>query len=299
MKRTNRWLRIGMAILCLAIALSLVSCLEDMDVGDNGELAVEFMTHVMNDDADAAYEMVKSTVGRTEFFKFWADLQMLAAGSEECDIEQTGWNVNTTNGVTTYTTEYLLEFDNDCTVQLQVVTQDNVEGIAGIHFTDLTEFEEKSESTLPVIRIIMGIVSLAAFAFTVWMFVDCLRKKLKYKVLWAILIFVGVAWTVTFGETFGYRVMIGVMLQPSTVTANLSSMAYSVKLVVPLGAIIYLAMRKRYVILPEEPTEEQNTVEPQVIFDSCEETKESEPVESAEPQTPESTPEENGEEPKN
>ncbi len=295
MKRINRWLRIGLFVFCLVTALILVSC-ADMDLSNNDELTEEFMTHVMNDDADAAYEMAKNTVSRAEFLTFWAQLQTVVAGAEDYDIEQTGWNVNTSDGVTTYTTAYQIEFDNDRTVQLQMVTCDDIEGIAGVHFTDVTDFEEKAERTLPVIRVVMGLVSLAALAFTVWMFVDCLRRKLKYKALWAILVFVGVAWTVTVGEEFGLRFMVGLMLQTSSITADVSRMAYVVKLVVPVGAIIYLCLRKRFTVLPEEPTEEQNTIETQAKTEPTESSETTAPAEStdAEPNR-----EENGEEPKN
>ena len=86
-------------------------------------------------------------------------------------MKQIGWNLNRSNGVTTRTTAYQAELDNGRTVLLRVVTQDGIEGIAGIHFSDITDFLASTEAFVPTVRVILWGVSALAMAFTVWMLV--------------------------------------------------------------------------------------------------------------------------------
>ena len=95
------------------------------------------------------------------------------------------------------------------------------------------------------------LVLLLMYAFVIWMLVDCIRRKLKRKVLWVLLVFLGVAFTVTVGNQIGFKFMIGLMFQNSTVDADPYIKAVVTKLVVPVGAIVYFFLRKKYTINSE------------------------------------------------
>jgi hypothetical protein len=129
-----------------------------------------------------------------------------------------------------------------------VVTREGIEGIAGIHFSDITGFLRDKEAFVPTVQIILWVVSGLFVAFTVWMFVDCLRRKLKYKALWAILIFFGIALTVTVGETSNFSFQIGLFCSLWSIDADPGLPAVVTKIVVPLGAILYLCLRKRFIL---------------------------------------------------
>ena len=251
-------LRVLLLTLCLTAILSLCSC-ADMEMGDNGELAEQFMSCVIADDYNAAYGMVKATVTDLDFRAYWVSIQTAAKEAKTYEMEQIGWRINTTNGITTRTSAYQVYLDNGRTVLLRVVTQDDIEGIAGIHFSDITDFLASTEAFIPTVRIILWVFTGLAIAFTLWMLVDCLRRKLKYKALWAILIFFGIALTVTVGETSNFSFQIGLFCSLWSIDADPGLPAVVTKIVVPLGAILYLCLRKRFTVaepLPDVETGE-------------------------------------------
>ena len=268
MKSTR--IRIILLILCALTLLSLVSCAADMDVGDNTVLAEQFMYHLMHDDYAAAYDMVKERVSDTDFRAYWATIRTAVADAETYEMEQIGWNVNRSGGLTTRTTAYQVYPDNGRTILLRIVTRDDIECIAGVHFSDVTDFLKHTETFVPTVSIILLVVSGLALAFTVWMFVDCLRRKMKYKVLWAILIFGAIAVTVTSGETSGLQFHIGLALQTSSMVADPGLLAVVTKVAVPVGAILYCCLRKRFTVVPNAPAEESaEPVEPAQAADEA------------------------------
>ncbi len=242
------------SLLCLLLlALTLASCTPDTDIGDNTPLSERFMDHVMANDYNSAYGMVKATVTDADFRPYWQTMQAATEGAETYEMQQIGWNVNRSNGVTTRTTAYQVYLDNDHIILLRTVTQDGIEGIAGIHFSDITDFIRATDRYIPVVRIILYVFSGLCMAFTLWMLVDCLRRKLKHKALWAILIFFGVCLTFTVGETSSLRFNVGLFFQTSSITADPGLVSVVTKIVLPVGAILYLCLRKKFVIPPETP----------------------------------------------
>ncbi len=262
--KTTRKVSILFCVLFLAaLTLLLAACTPDMNVGNNTELAGQFMDHVIADDYDAAYGLVKATVTDPDFRAYWVSIQTAAKGAKAYETEQIGWKINTTNGITDSTTAYQVYLDNGHTILLRVVTREGIEGIAGIHFSDVTEFLRDTEAFVPTVQIILWVISGLCMAFTVWMFVDCLRRKMKYKAVWAIVIFFGVALSVTVGEISNFSFTLGLFFKPSTVTADPGLVAVVTKVMIPVGAILYLCLRKKFTAEPSEPNTVSDTEETQ------------------------------------
>jgi hypothetical protein len=211
------------------------------------------MDHVIADDYDSAYGMVKATVTDSDFRDYWETIRSVAEGAETYTKLPVNWNATRSGGVTTITTAYQVNLDNGRIVLLRVVTQDGIEGIAGIHFSDITEFIHTTDTYVPVLQAIVLVFSLLCMAFTIWMFVDCLRRKMKYKVVWAILTVFGIALNLTVGETFSFSFHIGLFVQMSTVQVDPGLVAVVSKLVIPVGAILYLCLRKKFTVEPSKP----------------------------------------------
>ena len=242
-------------VLCLLVTalalISLGSCApQQMDIGSNTELGTQFMDCMIGNNYDAAYDLVKETVSPTDFSAYWATVQPIVQGAASYELEQIGWYVNMTNGTVSRTTAYQVYLDNGNIAFLRVITYDGIEGIAGLYVSDVTAFITAADATVPVLKAVFAVISVLSIAFCIWMLVDCLRRKIKYKVLWAIAIFVGVAFTVTVGATAGFRFMIGLMLQANTVAADPSIQSIMVKIVLPVGAIVYCCLRKRLTVVP-------------------------------------------------
>ena len=239
--------RIPIALFCLLLVFLFVlgGCSVGEESSESRTLCEEFLDYVIEDDRDAAYAMCKNITSEAEFNTFWQNLHNVFKDSESYELKQTRWDKNTDNGVTSTTVTFEATTDDGKMCMVYLVTVPEVEGIAGIHFTDVTEFVENAKAFEPV-NVILKVVSLAAFGFIVWMFVDCMRRTIKRKVLWAIIICVGVAFSVTFGhQNISFDWWLGTPIASSGITANLSNLSITFTLALPLGAIIYFFARKK------------------------------------------------------
>ena len=81
---TQAIIRHALFLLMIAFVLlaALISCTPDMDVGNNTELADQFMDHVIADDYNAAYGIVKATVSDPDFRDYWNTIRLVAEGAE-------------------------------------------------------------------------------------------------------------------------------------------------------------------------------------------------------------------------
>ena len=251
--------RLVVFVLCLLTLLSLVGCTADMDLGQNTELSTQFMEHVMADNYDAAYDMVKATVADGDFRAYWVGIQTAVKGAVAYEMKQIGWHVNRSDGLTTRTTAYQVYLDTDRIILLRTITRDDIAGIAGIHFSDVTDFIHMTDTYVPVIRIVLWVISGLCMAFTIWMLVDCIRRKMKYKVLWAILIFFGISLTLTIGESPNISFTMGLFFQTASINADPALASVVTKLVVPVGAILYLCLRKKFALDPNAVTAAEET----------------------------------------
>ena len=265
MKRTKTVAILAALFGILLLILALTACTE-AEMGSNSTLAASFMDHVIADDYDSAYGMVKATVADADFRAYWNAIQAAAEGATDYEIRQIGWKINAANGITDRTSAYEVCLNNDRTVLLRVMTREGIEGIAGIHFSDITDFLRETDAYVPTVNIVFTVIYLLLLAFTVWMFVDCLRRKLAYKWLWLLLIIFSVAITVTVGETSNFSFNVGLFCQPSTMEADPGLLAVVTKIVIPVGAILYLCLRKKFTVSPEAPADEDRfapvTVDP-------------------------------------
>ncbi len=255
MKHTRLMKLICVVILCITAVLVLVSCGADIDVGNNGKLGEQFMTFVINDDYKAAYDMVKETVNTGDFKDYWSNIQSVVKDAKSYELKQIGWNVNASGGLTTYTTAYQVHFDNGVVVLFRVITRDDIKGIAGVYFADTTEFINRTASYVPGVNIIFTVISVLSIAFCIWMFVDCLRRKIKKKVLWAIINFAGISFGLTLGESVRLNFMVGLILSRSSIAADPSTLSVAAKIVVPLGAIIYFFLRSKLTVKSNVPAD--------------------------------------------
>ncbi len=265
MKHKMNWIRVLLVVLCLITLFSLGSCKADMKVENHTELVEQFLNAVVKDDYDAAFALVEEAVSDADFREYWTVLHESAEGATAYESEQVGWNINVKNGVKMSATTWEVRLDNEKTIMLQLVTCDDIEGIAGVQFTDVTEFMRYADKVVLPVNIVLLVVSLLAIAFGGWMFVDCLRRKIKYKVLWLLLILFGVAFTVTVGAQSGFHFSLGLMISLSSITADPTIASLLVKLVVPVGAIVYFFMRKRLTVVPSAPVDGASAAEASAI----------------------------------
>ena len=252
MKHTTARLFILVLITCLFCGC-LTACGGLAEGSDkNRELCEQMIECIRNDDSDGAYELVKNVATRKEVNEVFPEWQAALSGVDEYELTAKGWHYSTSGGVRVATINYLLTNDSGRTVAIQLATVSNIDGIGGFSLKDNTEFVSKT-SSIPTFDIILIVISLIALVFMIVMIVDCARHKMRVKWLWIIIILAGIGVNLTLGAggvNFGFNIM---LLPLSRIQADPILAAISARFSLPVGAIIYAAVRKR-LFIKEEPT---------------------------------------------
>lgn len=236
-----------LVILLLAVLLlPILSGCESMLI-DNGLHRAEceaFVNALMANDYKAA-QAVAPTILTNDKKSVFDTCRQSFEGATSYELTQTGWNVNTVNGVTTQTAAYQIELDTGKICQLTLQTTENVEGIAFINFRDSSEFIESTKN-VGTVNIVLLAISIVVMAFTVWMLVDAIRRKMTKKALWIILILLSLSLSFTTGpNTVNNSFMVTLFLTPSSYQAVIPNETLTLTVVLPIGSLIYFFLRKK------------------------------------------------------
>ncbi len=264
MKKTTLT-RLTLALALLLVALSLfTACSAKTDIGEVDDLTEDYLDYLLADDYAKAYDLLKENVTDADFKPYWDAMRTATEGATDYELEQIGWQINTKNGVTTHSAAFTVTLNNDRSIFVRTVLVEGQSGIGGISFHETTEFEATTGTYAPIINIVLMIVSILIMAFTVWTLVDCARRKIKVKALWIIVILLGFTLTLTIGAQSGLTFGFGLFFTLSQAIADPSLLALTLKLNIPLGAILYLILRKRLTpaSAPEAPIVEAPIAEP-------------------------------------
>ncbi len=285
--------------LCL---FSLCSCTADMNVGNNTVLAEQFMDYLVENESENAFELFENNVTLQEFSGFWDKLNPIVDGAKSYEMKQVGWNINLSNGKTSRTTAYQIDLDNGKKALLQVVTCDGSDGIYGLNLVDTTEFIADTNSFVPIVNLVLKVISIASIGFCIWMIVDCVRRNIKLKWLWIIVICLGVSFSLTLGEKFGISFMLGLFAAFSKIVADPSILSVIATVVIPVGAIVYFFLRKQLTITPNSEANKNGYTTTDSQIESNVETAQTNEEETAQVVTPDKqvessvNPSQNGEE---
>lgn len=233
-------------ILMLILAVSLLSACDPVkDSAESRALCEEMLNNVLANDHDAAYAMMEDACTVGEFDPVWNEMRQVMSGSSSYELKQTGYYYQLADGVTQTSVSFEAVTDDGKVMQIQIVTAEGIEGIAGLHFLDSTEFV-KETSFVKIVNIVFIVISVLLLAFVIWMLVDCCRRKIGYKVLWILLILAGVSFSLSVGGG-GVNVNFGLFLMfPSWgMTALRTAETVTTKISLPVGAIVYFFLRKR------------------------------------------------------
>ena len=253
MKRIVFYRSAALVLACLFVLFAFCAC--DRSPEGNRELFDEFLSSAMDDNYDAAYALIKEAVSDAEFKNYWRAMQYVVGGASTYTVKQTGFQLNSKNGVTVCYTYYKVSFDNGRTAVFRLVTHSEYEGIAGIHCSEVTDFLADTKRTVTLGTIATVILSALSIGFAVWMIVDCVRRKLKRKVLWIILILFSIGLKLTLGEELGILFKFGFFSHYSSIVADPFAKSIVISIFAPVGAIIYFFLRKKHTVVPEPPVE--------------------------------------------
>ncbi|MBQ8339608.1 MAG: hypothetical protein IJY16_04100 [Clostridia bacterium] len=244
-------------LLCLLLCLCVIplsGCLSPEEKEQSEALCREFMDYVILNHKKSAYNMLKDVGTAEEFASLWAALREVFGNSKSYELERTGWERGTDDELLLLMVNYEITTDDGKVAQLTVVTAESMEGFAGLHFQDSTAFAQ-STSFVPVVNVLLVLFSLASFGFAIWMFVDCLRRRMKLKVLFAFVTLLHTGISLTFGNAWGFYVNFSFVFALSRMVADRAAFTLTVTAFLPIGAILYLCLRKSLTLPPaSEPT---------------------------------------------
>ena len=230
-----------MLIICLA---SVFTGCGDTKKNDEVKLLTEkFIDAILADDPDTAYSLMVSGINRAEFDAFFVQIKEIFDGVKTYELAQTGWNASINNGISSYKVTFKMTTDIGADYQVETTITENYENIFYIHITPMATGSSPANLFLIPFNIGALIFSAAAIGFVIWMIVDCAKRKIGKKVLWIIIILLGVSITLTIGNGFNIKWMIGLAIAFSSV--SLSGGAVSFRLALPVGAIVYFILRKK------------------------------------------------------
>ena len=239
----------------LSLLMLFCGCTAKEDSVESRTLCKTMLDYIIQNDYEAAFGMVSHVASEEDFAYLWNEMRSVFQNSKSYELNQKSWHQKWTNGVTTIEVLFEAVTDDGKVCYFTVYTTDQIEGIVGLYFVDSTDFIQETES-LSVVNIFLVVFSLICMAFSIWMLIDCLKRRLHRKILWALLTLLHVGFTLTTGASvFNFRFRILLFNGMSMIDTNPAMLAIAITVFLPIGAIVYFFMRKRLTI-PEEPTAE-------------------------------------------
>ena len=260
----KRGISVLFAVLLLTACLLSFSSCSDYSA-KNGELETlgkKFIDSVISGDDEGAYSCIYDEISVENKVKVVNDIKASLGDMKSYEMKLVGWSSNTSNRVSTHYNVYEIKGDNGREYQLDIGVSTGYDKLTSLYLSDVTSALPRG--VVKAIDIALSILSIACIVFGVLMIVDCAKRKVSLKALWIIIIFLCVSVGFSFGASqFGLGGFMGLLISMSG--ASQSAGVTSVKLVIPVGAIIYFCLRKRLSAAAEKRAARWRAAEEQVL----------------------------------
>lgn len=232
-------------LLCLCALLLFSACQgakPDLDQ-KQADVAV-LMDSVIANDKNAAVALMEHVpiASQAQLDAFWNELLRIYDGASTYKIKFVSWNTtySFTDQSSLTTVVYQAKADTKACAEFKL-TYDGEDLLRGVNVTDVTE---RSSPVIIIVRVLLILGFAASLALCIWMTVDCVKRPIRFKVLWIILIWVSVILQVSMiGTSFRFNFSFTVIPTWGSLLATASS--FLLRIPVPVGALIYLAVRKK------------------------------------------------------
>ena len=239
-------------ILILCSVLALTACSPVEDTRQARALGETWIEHVIAEDEEAAYNMVSDLCSREEFGVLWNHMRGILADSASYDMNPTNWNWKSENGFERSTVIFKVKTDDGKVFQLEITTAEGRDGLIGLYCSEASSVIWSFARNL-LWSILSLPLSLAAFALVVLMLIDCAKRPLKNKILWMLIIVIWISLTVTVGgSSFNFNFSFRFPFVLSEIGPDASADSFTVRLAIPVGAIIYFFKRKTLALKDSE-----------------------------------------------
>lgn len=232
-------------LLCLCALLLFSACQgakPDLDQ-KQADVAV-LMDSVIANDKNATVALMEHVpiASQAQLDAFWNELLRIYDGASTYKIKFISWNTtySFTDQSSLTTVVYQAKADTKACAEFKL-TYDGEDLLCGVNITDVTE---RSSPVIIIVRVLLILGFAASLALCIWMTVDCVKRPIRFKVLWIILIWVSVILQVSMiGTSFRFNFSFTVIPTWGSLLATVSS--FLLRIPVPVGALIYLSVRKK------------------------------------------------------
>ena len=246
------------------------------DITEDPQLRADtekMLNAIIADDFPAALDAFYEDISAIEFRRAYVEMQPVLVGIEQYELVPANINKNIKNGISSTSVRYMLTAGG----QRFFVDVARAEGYDGLVAFYLNEYQPVvTTGTLGnmqganAVQWIFLVVGLLEFVFVVCVFVDCCRHKMKKKWLWLLLIALGylIFSVIATPEQFRIGFNAGAYFIYTSLI-RYSTGGFVFRVMVPVGAIVYLSMRKslfaKYAQLQQQKAAAQQTVQPEPI----------------------------------
>lgn len=261
--------RLFVLLFCAALLLSLCGCQEKMQQAFENtglqEPAQAMIDGLLADDYETCKGLLVPQLHEEFTPEVYANLRAALDGVEEGYLLTPVYaNTKMSDGVTQTSLRFELSSGGGIW-QIQAVKTSDTQGLAGfsaapyVKTTATGEFDTLANCDM--VQWTFLIIALAELGFVLWMLIDCCRHKMENKWMWLALILMGngiVSLTLQdSGMNLNFNV--GIFLS-YTALLRYSTGAVVARLFLPIGTVVYAAMRKK-LIAPAEAPAAENTEE--------------------------------------
>ena len=273
------------ACLLLALALLLTAGCGNQDAWETAEKAAgmlsgmtedpqlradteKLLDALIADDYETALGALYEGISEGDFRQMYTGLQPHLAGITHYELIASSINKTVKNGVASTNVRYMMTA-GELRLLVDVARVEGYEGLTAFYVNEYQPVE--TTGTLGSMQgadaaqwgfLVFGMLEIV---FTILVFVDCCRHKMKKKWLWLLLIALGyvILSIVAVPEQFRINFNVGGFLSYTSLIYY-STGGATCQIVIPAGAIAYLCVRKslfaKYAQLQQQKAAEQETV---------------------------------------
>lgn len=245
--------------ICVIILTVLILCsgctavLQDLENAEIRQTAEAMLDSLITNDFQTAYSLVNKICTEEDFKPVFTQMQELLGNADAYELKLLSISTNSTvtNGQKTTSVSSVYEMTTKSSRVIVSIRMDNQIGLNNLYLTPYENTDYYSTGTLNNMKDATGaqwgflLSNVIALGFTVFALVDCCRHKIKKKALWILLLLLGfVSLGATISST-GFRLNLNVgWITAYSALIRYGSGAVMLRLMLPVGAIIYFAMRR-------------------------------------------------------
>lgn len=204
---------------------------------------------LLRDDFDVFIENVSTDLSFKQISRGYYGMREILRDVEEYTLSATNWKTNTMNGVTQTSVRFIMDCGEEM-FWVDVVKASTENRIGGFMITPyekvtvtgtFTTLEANNKTQY--LFLYVGVIELV---FLVWMLIDTLRLQKGKRGIWFVIVLLAnlVGMINVIAGNFGVQCNFG-MFWTYTALLNYSTGGFSLRLFIPVGALIYVANRKK------------------------------------------------------